>query len=343
MSSTSDQFLLRKFTFERFFYGYSRISSTCHTHCLIYISTSGKRVADCTAKAGSSTTKWLDLCRMVVCLIFKVDKPLFLFAIYIYRYNNTAGIDLIGFFLISQFSFGFEFFHCHQSKIHQADKFVITAFVENFSVSKVFFVCFYDWFFVVTFIELHVCKFCGECGMTAVIRPVGIEYSDLCHGRITFFFVFEVVLDMLEIFKCHCKIQGVIEGFEICLGHFFKSVKNLDIFRFREYGNQCFRFFKSCLTGVYRVDAVMFDRIKFFVCYISFYYISCCRTDDRLRISIEKLYTLYSGICSLVKLSRKIFYRKNLCTFCSFKFLKIQIIYRRLCKYGSACFFKNFI
>ena len=179
--------------------------------------------------------------------------------------------------------------------------------------------------------------------MTAVIRPVGIEYSDLCHGRITFFFVFEVVLDMLEIFKCHCKIQGVIEGFEICLGHFFKSVKNLDLFRFREYGNQCFRLFKSCLTGVYRVDAVMFDRIKFFVCYISFYYISCCRTDDRLRISIEKLYTLYSGICSLVKLSRKIFYRKNLCTFCSFKFLKIQIIYRRLCKYGSACFFKNFI
>ena len=207
MSSTSDQFLLWKFTFERFFYRYSRISSTCHTHCLIYISTSGKRVADCTAKAGSSTTKWLDLCRMVVCLILKVDKPLFLFAIYIYRYNNTAGIDLIGFFLISQFSFGFEFFHCHQSKIHQADKFVITAFVENFSVSKVFFVCFYDWFFVVTFIELHVCKFCGECGMTAVIRPVSIQYPDFSHGRITFFFILKVILNVLEILEGHRKIQ----------------------------------------------------------------------------------------------------------------------------------------
>ena len=100
VSCTSDQFLLRKFTFEGFFYRYSRISSTCHTHCLIYISTSGKRVTDRTAKTGSSTTKWLDLCRMVVCLILKVDQPLFFFAIDIYRNNDTAGIDLIGFFLI---------------------------------------------------------------------------------------------------------------------------------------------------------------------------------------------------------------------------------------------------
>ena len=104
---------------------------------------------------------------MVVCLILKVDKPLFLFAIYIYRYNNTAGIDLIGFFLISQFSFGF----------------------------------------VVTFIELHVCKFCGECGMTAVIRPVSIQYTDLCHGRITFFFILKVILNVLEILEGHRKIQ----------------------------------------------------------------------------------------------------------------------------------------
>ena len=44
-------------------------------------------------------------------------------------------------------------------------------------------------------------------GMTAVIRPVGIKYSDLCHGRITFFFVFEVVLDVLEILEGHRKIQ----------------------------------------------------------------------------------------------------------------------------------------
>ena len=308
MSSASDQFFLRKFSFQSFFYGYCRVSRTGYTHCLIYISTSGKRVTDCTAKAGSSTTEWLDLSWMIVCLVLEVDEPLFFFSIYVYRNNDTAGIDLVGFFLVSQFSFGFKFFHCHKSKIHQADKFVVTAFIENFSVSKIFFVCFYDWFFVVTFIKLHVCEFCREGCVTAVIGPVGIEYTDLCHGRITFFFVFEVVLDMLEIFECHCKIQGVIQGFEICLRHFFKSVKDFNIFRFREYGNKCFRFFKACLTGIYRVDAVMFDCFEFFICDVSFDHICCSRANDRLGISIKELYALNCGVRSLVKLSRKIFY-----------------------------------
>ena len=343
VSCTSDKFLLRKFALEGFLHRYSRVSSTCHTHCLIYISTSGKRVTDRTAEAGSSTTKRLDLCRMVVCLILEVDEPLFFLAVYIYRYNDAAGIDLIGFFLVSKFALGFQFLHCHQGKIHQADKFVVTAFVENFSVSKIFLISLYDRFFVIALIKLHIGKFCGECGMTAVIRPIGIQYTDLGHGRITFFFVLKIILNVLEILEGHCKIQGIIQCFEVCFRHILEAVKDLDILWFREYGNQCFRFLKSCLTGVYRVDAVMFDGIKFFVCYISFYYISRCRADDRLCISIEELHTLYSGICSLVELSRKIFYRKDLRAFCGFKFLKIQVVNRRLCKYGSACFFKNFI
>ena len=40
MSSASDQFLLRQFTFQCFFHRYSRISRTGHTHGLIYIRTS---------------------------------------------------------------------------------------------------------------------------------------------------------------------------------------------------------------------------------------------------------------------------------------------------------------
>ena len=282
MSCTSDQFFLRKFSFKSFFYGYCRICCTSHTHCLIYISTSGKRVTDSTTKAGCRTTEWFDLGRMVVCLILEVDQPLFFFAVHINRNNDTAGIDLIRFFLICKFTFRFQFFHCHQSKIHQADKFVIAIFVKYFSVCKIFFVSLNDWFFVIAFIKLHIGKLCGECGMTAVIGPVCIKYTDLCHGRITFFFVFKVILDVLEILEGHCKIQRIIQCFKVCFRHIFESVKDFDIFRFREYSNQCLRFLETCFTGIYRVDAMMFDRFKFFGCYISFYYISCCRADDRL-------------------------------------------------------------
>ena len=113
---------------------------------------------------------------------------------------------------------------------------------------------------------------------------------------------------MLEILECHGKVQRIVQFFQISLSHILESVKDLHILRIREYSYQCLRFLKSCLTRVYRVDAVMFDRLKLCVCHSSFNYISSCGADDRCRILIQELYTLYSGVCSLVKLSREEFY-----------------------------------
>ena len=47
--------------------------------------------------------------------------------------------------------------------------------------------------------------------MAAVIGPVGIKYADLRHGRITFFIVLKIILNMEEIFKCHGKTKRVIK------------------------------------------------------------------------------------------------------------------------------------
>ena len=44
--------------------------------------------------------------------------------------------------------------------------------------------------------------------MAAVIGPVGIQYADLGHGWISFFFAAEVVLDMQEVFEGHGKARG---------------------------------------------------------------------------------------------------------------------------------------
>ena len=56
----------------------------------------------------------------------------------------------------------------------KADKFVITAFVHVLMGIQIFFVCFFDWSFIVAFIKLHAGKLCGESGMSAVIRPVSV-------------------------------------------------------------------------------------------------------------------------------------------------------------------------
>ena len=169
MSCASYQFLLRKLALQSFFYRNCRICSACYAHRLIYIGSSGKRVTDGSAKAGCSTAKRLDLCRMVVCLIFKVDQPLFFFAVNIYRNYNTAGIDLVRFLLILKLSFRFQFFHCHQGKIHQTDEFIVTVFIKNLSVVQVLLICFFDRLFIVALAKFNICKLSRKGSMTAVI------------------------------------------------------------------------------------------------------------------------------------------------------------------------------
>ena len=47
-----------------------------------------------------------------------------------------------------------------------------------------------------------------------MIGPVGIQHTDLCHRRISFLFVFKIILNMQEIFECHRKVQRIIELFQ---------------------------------------------------------------------------------------------------------------------------------
>lgn len=54
--------------------------------------------------------------------------------------------------------------------------------------------------------------------MAAVIGPVGIEYADLGHGWISFFFAAEVVLDMQEVFEGHGKAGESYRAFNSASG-----------------------------------------------------------------------------------------------------------------------------
>ena len=245
---------------------------------------------------------------MVVCLILEVDQPLFFLSVYIDRNNDTAGIDLIRLFLILQFALCFELFHRHQCQIHQADKFVISSFVENLSVSQIFFICFYDWLFVVTLVKFYICQLCGEGCMAAVVRPVSIQYTHLCHRRVTLLFSLKVILNVLKIFECHSQIQRTVQFFKLILRHILEAVKNHNVCRIIKYCYQCFRLCRASLTGIYRVDAVIFDCCKLLIGNVSLNHISSRRTDNRLCIFIQKLHALNSRICSLIKLSRQILY-----------------------------------
>ena len=148
-----------------------------------------------------------------MCLILKVDQPFLFFSIYINRNYNTAGVDLIGLFLILKLAFGFQLFHGHKGKVHQAHEFIVPSFIKDFSVSKIFVISIHDRSFVIALVKFYICKFCRESGVTAVVGPVGIQHTDLCHGRITLLLVFEIVLNVKEILEGHCKVQGTVKLF----------------------------------------------------------------------------------------------------------------------------------
>ena len=133
---------------------------------------------------------------MVVCLVLKVYKPLLCLSIYFHRYHDGTCIDLVRFFLICKFSFFFQTFHGKQCQIHQADKLVIASRIQFLVGIKIFFVSFFDWCLIKSFIKLHIFKFCREGGMTTMVTPVSIKHADLCHGRIPLLGIFEVILDM---------------------------------------------------------------------------------------------------------------------------------------------------
>ena len=144
---------------------------------------------------------------MIVRLILEVDEPLFFLPVDIHGYNNAAGVDLVGFLLIVKLAFGFQFFHREGGKIHQADKFVVSAFVQHFTITQILLICIANRLKIVTLPERHAGELGRKCGMAAVIRPVGIQNTDLRHRGISFFLIPEIVLNMLKITECHGEIQ----------------------------------------------------------------------------------------------------------------------------------------
>ena len=104
LCGTCDKLLLGKFVLESLGYGNCGICRAGHAHCLIYIASSGERVADRSAKAGSCAAERLDLRGMIVRLVFKEDKPFLRLGpvsiVNFHGYNNRAGVILVRFFLI---------------------------------------------------------------------------------------------------------------------------------------------------------------------------------------------------------------------------------------------------
>ena len=183
-------------------------------------------------------------------------------------------------------------------------------------------------------VKFHIRQLGRKRSVAAVIGPVCVQHTDLRHGRVAFFLLPEIILDVFEILEGHGQIQGSIQLLQCLILHLCKPVKNLHICGLIKYGDERIRLLQAGLSGIHRVDAVIFDLLKLLICQCSFYYIGDCSLDHRLLVFFQKLYALNSRICPLVELSRQEFHRKYIGAIFPRKMLLIKHIHRKLRKHG---------
>ena len=120
--------------------------------------------------------------------------------------------------------------------------------------------------------------------MATVIGPIGIQYTDLRHGRISLLIIVEIILNMFKIFECHGKSQRFVQRFQAAFVHISETIKNSNISGIIIHRDQSIRLLHAGLSGIYRVDTVRFDLGKFFVGHLSFDHISHSGTDHRFLV-----------------------------------------------------------
>ena len=281
MSGFRNKLSLRQFALHRLFHRHSRVTGSGNTHRLIYISTSGQRIADSAAETSSRAAKRFNFCRMIMCLILKVDQPFFGFSVNFHRHNNTAGVNLIRFFLICKFSIFFQLTHRHQGHIHQAYKFILPSGKYLRPMLHIHIISILHRFLVIAFLKINIFKFGLECCMTAVIGPICVKHTNLCHCWVPFFFTRIIFLNKFKIIKCHCKAKGVIKFPKLCFRHGHEIIKHSHIGRLFEFCDQSLRLSFSCFPGIHRINAESFNTFDFIFCHRTFQQIGCRRTDNR--------------------------------------------------------------
>ena len=269
---------------------------------------------------------------MIVGFIFKIDQPLLCLSVDLHRHYDRAGIDLIRILLIVQQAGLLQFSGSHGRQVHQAYELILPVPVHLLPVFQILPERCLDRLAVVAIIKRHILQLCGECGVTAVIRPVGVEHPDLCHSRIPVLLPGIVLSDEMKITVCHGQSQRIIQFPELVFFHDSESVKCPDILRLVKLLFQCLRLLKTCKSGIYRIVAVLFDCLHLFIRDSAFQHIDCGSPDQDLFIFIQETDTLDCGICPLIKLARQILNRKDSVFFLLFKCFLIEDVYRRLCK-----------
>ena len=263
-------------------------------------------------------------------LVLEIDQPLLCFSVDLHGDDDGAGVDLVGFFLVSELSFSLQAAHRHKGEIHQADELVASAGKDLPVILHIFMIGVHQTLSVVAVQEPHVRELRGERGVTAVVGPVSVQHPDLCHRRVALLLAAEIAADKEEIVVGHGQVQGIIESPEFFFRHGAEALEDHNVLGNRILCRESLRFLLRGFPGIHGIDAEGFDSSDLFLCRCAAQHIGRCGADHRSGIFVDQFHALYCGICTLVELPRQILHCKNSITLSGRESLLIEIVQRRL-------------
>ena len=262
-------------------------------------------------------------------LVLKEKQPVFLAFFCLYLDLNAASVDFLRFVQIFQLSLCFQIFGEDGSHIHETDGLRPSQFLPHVEI------------FLVGIRKQFVRKGnvvygSQKCGMSAMIRPIGVDQLYFRNRRLAVF-CREVFLTELYIIDIHGKTSFLDKLRKLCLGHGSKSPNRLHRLRQIVFHFQGLKGIERSFSCFHGVDNIALDFLDFFLRKLSFEQIYLCGAQDRSFPLRNDLYALRRGICSLVELSRQIFCGKDVIA-CGIQTVRNDVKLRL----REHCFFRRF-
>ena len=266
---------------------------------------------------------------MVVGLVLEHEDPVLFLAVNVHLDLDGAGVDLLALVQVVQLAVCLQFLGSDGCQVHKGHGLFASAqFLADGAVCVV-------GLLDVIGGDVHVRDLCQECGVAAVVRPVGVDHAHFGDGGVTVFGVPEILLAELDIAQIHCQTVVGDELFQLVLRQTDKAGEGLYGSRDGIVGIQGLRQFRRCLPALYRVDKVFLQTVELSVRETAGDNIDVCGADTAALALEQDLDTLFTAVGTLVELTRQILCGEHPLTLFQCRQFCVGVVYSRLGKYGG--------
>ena len=247
---------------------------------------------------------------MVVRLILEHEKPVLILAIHINRHMNTACVDLLGFVEIPQFPLRTQSLHPDHGDVHEGHIALFTL-IEGSTIIRILLIGLDERHRKKAALNVHRINRCGKGRMAAMIRPVGINDTQLRDRRGTVLRVAKILLHKREIRLAHRKSALSVEISQLPLRKIVERREDFHIHRHHNPTLQGRGRGKRCLAALHRIDEITLDLLKNAVVNFPDQNNDACRTHVWTLSLRHELHTLRRCRRRRVKLPRQRLDRKD--------------------------------